>query len=189
MSFIVDRRLNGRHKSTINRQRFLKRYREHIREAVNDAVNQRSIRDMERGERIVMTNGCFDLLHPGHVAYLAEARALGDRLLVAVNDDASVRCLKVPDRPVNPLASRLQLLAALRSVDWVVPFAGDTPAALIEAIGPDVLVKGGDYRLEQIAGHQAVLARGGQVQVMPFLPGHSSSALLARIRGGQVGER
>ncbi len=141
-----------------------------------------------RGERIVMTNGCFDLLHPGHVAYLAEARALGDRLLVAVNDDASVRCLKGPDRPVNPLASRLQLLAALRSVDWVVPFAGDTPAALIEAIGPDVLVKGGDYRLEQIAGHQAVLARGGQVRVMPFLPGHSSSALLARIRSGPGGE-
>ena len=141
-----------------------------------------------RGERIVMTNGCFDLLHPGHVAYLAAARALGDRLLVAVNDDASVRRLKGPSRPINPLADRLQLLAALRSVDWVVPFTEETPAALIEAVGPDVLVKGGDYRPEQIAGHESVLARGGQVRVMPFVPGHSSSEVLARVRGEAPGQ-
>lgn len=136
----------------------------------------------QREQRLVMTNGCFDLLHPGHVAYLAEARALGDRLVVAVNDDASVRRLKGPDRPVNALGDRMAVLAGLASVDWVVPFSEDTPARLIEAVAPDVLVKGGDYRVEQIAGHESVLARGGEVRVLPFVSGHSTTATINRLR-------
>lgn len=133
-----------------------------------------------RGERIVMTNGCFDLLHAGHVAYLREARALGDRLIVAVNDDASVRGLKGETRPVNPLHARMAVLAGLAAVDWVVPFSEDTPARLIAAVLPDVLVKGGDYRPEQIAGAAEVLAGGGEVRVLDFLPGYSSSDMIAR---------
>ncbi len=136
-----------------------------------------------KGARIVMTNGCFDVLHPGHVAYLEEARRLGDHLIVAVNDDASVARLKGAARPVNPLAARMAVLAGLASVDWVVPFTEPTPAALIAEVRPDVLVKGGDYRPEQIAGHDAVLASGGEVRVLGFVPGHSTSALIARIRG------
>jgi len=136
-----------------------------------------------QGARIVMTNGCFDVLHAGHVAYLAEARRLGDRLIVAVNDDASVAHLKGDTRPVNPLAARMAVLAGLAAVDWVVPFAESTPTELIAAVRPDVLVKGGDYRPEQIAGHDVVLAAGGEVRVLGFVPGHSTSALIARIRG------
>lgn len=140
-----------------------------------------------RHEVVVMTNGCFDLLHPGHVAYLEQARALGDRLIVAVNDDASVRRLKGAGRPVNPLAHRMAVLAGLAAVDWVVPFSEDTPARLIEAVSPDVLVKGGDYRVEQIAGHRAVQAAGGEVRVLPFVEGHSTTAIISALRG-EIGE-
>ncbi|MGH8126927.1 MAG: bifunctional D-glycero-beta-D-manno-heptose-7-phosphate kinase/D-glycero-beta-D-manno-heptose 1-phosphate adenylyltransferase HldE [Gammaproteobacteria bacterium] len=133
------------------------------------------------GERIVMTNGCFDLLHAGHVSYLAEARALGDRLIVAVNDDASVRRLKGSSRPVVPLADRMNVLAALADVDWVVAFSEDTPARLIEAVLPDVLVKGGDYAPDAIAGSEAVRRAGGEVCVLPLLEGRSTSALIDRI--------
>ncbi len=134
-----------------------------------------------RGERIVMTNGCFDLLHAGHVRYLAAARALGDRLIVAVNDDDSVRRLKGASRPVVPLADRMAVLAALADVDWVVPFSEDTPARLIEAVLPEVLVKGGDYAPDNIAGGDAVRRAGGEVCVLPLLDGRSTSALIARI--------
>jgi len=133
------------------------------------------------GERIVMTNGCFDLLHPGHVAYLEHAKTLGDRLIVAVNSDESVRRLKGPTRPIVPLADRMAVLAGLASVDWVVPFSDDTPAALIAAILPDVLVKGGDYRPEQIAGFDTVTARGGEVVVLEFVDGKSTSAIVKKI--------
>ena len=136
-----------------------------------------------RGERIVMTNGCFDLLHAGHVRYLAEAAALGDRLIVAVNDDASVRRLKGSERPINPLAARMEVLAALRAVDWVLPFTEDTPRALIAQLLPDVLVKGGDYRPEDIAGGAEVIAAGGEVIVLGFVEGHSTTATVGRIRG------
>ncbi|MCU0935630.1 MAG: bifunctional D-glycero-beta-D-manno-heptose-7-phosphate kinase/D-glycero-beta-D-manno-heptose 1-phosphate adenylyltransferase HldE [Gammaproteobacteria bacterium] len=136
-----------------------------------------------RGERVVMTNGCFDILHAGHVRYLTEARGLGDRLLVAVNDDDSVRRLKGRDRPINPLDRRMAVLAALACVDWVVPFAEDTPERLVCALGPDVLVKGGDYRPEAIAGSECVRARGGQVVVLGYLPGCSTSELIATILG------
>ena len=137
-----------------------------------------------RGERIVMTNGCFDLLHAGHVAYLEEAKSLGDHLVVAVNDDASVRRLKGLARPVNSLADRMAVLAGLAAVDWVVPFADDTPAALIERILPHVLVKGGDWKPEQIAGGGAVLANGGEVRVLPFRAGRSTTRLIDALRRG-----
>nr|WP_297457720.1 bifunctional D-glycero-beta-D-manno-heptose-7-phosphate kinase/D-glycero-beta-D-manno-heptose 1-phosphate adenylyltransferase HldE [uncultured Halomonas sp.] len=134
-----------------------------------------------RGERVVMTNGCFDILHAGHVAYLEQARRLGDRLIVAVNDDASIARLKGPRRPINPLTRRMQVLAGLGAVDWVVPFAEDTPARLIEAVLPDVLVKGGDYRPEEIAGGEAVTANGGEVKVLGFEDGVSTTAMIATI--------
>lgn len=134
-----------------------------------------------RREKIVMTNGCFDVLHAGHVAYLEEAKSLGDRLVVAVNDDASVRRLKGESRPVNALPDRMAVLAGLAAVDWVVPFPEDTPARLIEAVMPDVLVKGGDYRPEEIAGAKEVLANGGEVRVLAFRKGHSSSRIIERL--------
>ncbi|TVP50157.1 MAG: bifunctional D-glycero-beta-D-manno-heptose-7-phosphate kinase/D-glycero-beta-D-manno-heptose 1-phosphate adenylyltransferase HldE [Halomonas sp.] len=134
-----------------------------------------------RGERVVMTNGCFDILHAGHVAYLEQARRLGDRLVVAVNDDASIARLKGPKRPINPLSRRMQVLAGLGAVDWVVPFSHDTPQALIEAVLPDVLVKGGDYRPEDIAGGEAVIANGGEVKVLGFEDGVSTSAMISSI--------
>lgn len=134
-----------------------------------------------RGERVVMTNGCFDILHAGHVAYLEQAKRLGDRLIVAVNDDASIGRLKGPKRPINPLNRRMQVLAGLGAVDWVVPFSDDTPQALIEAVLPDILVKGGDYRPEDIAGGAAVMANGGEVKVLGFEDGVSTSAMISSI--------
>src|SRR5690606_8350426 len=133
----------------------------------------------EKGQRVVMTNGCFDLLHVGHVKYLEAARALGDLLIVAVNDDDSVRRLKGPSRPVNPCVDRMRVLASLRSVDCVVPFVEDTPARLIAAVLPDVLVKGGDYRPEQIAGFDTVTANGGRVVALDFHAGYSTTSMLA----------
>lgn len=135
-----------------------------------------------RGERIVMTNGCFDLLHAGHVQYLEQAARLGDRLLVAINDDDSVRRLKGSDRPVNTLPDRLRVLAGLAAVDWVCPFAEDTPEELIRAVKPDVLVKGGDYREEQVAGAAWVRGHGGAVRILPYVEGSSTSAVIGAIR-------
>jgi D-beta-D-heptose 7-phosphate kinase / D-beta-D-heptose 1-phosphate adenosyltransferase len=137
-----------------------------------------------RDERVVMTNGCFDILHAGHVAYLEEAKTLGDRLIVAVNDDDSVRRLKGAARPVNPLEDRLAVLAGLAAVDWVVPFSEDTPERIIRSVVPDVLVKGGDYRPEQVAGGDCVIRAGGEVRILPFRSGRSTSGMIERIRGG-----
>ncbi|MDI4636431.1 MULTISPECIES: bifunctional D-glycero-beta-D-manno-heptose-7-phosphate kinase/D-glycero-beta-D-manno-heptose 1-phosphate adenylyltransferase HldE [Halomonadaceae] len=134
-----------------------------------------------RGEKVVMTNGCFDILHAGHVAYLEQARLLGDRLIVAVNDDASIARLKGPTRPINPLKRRMQVLAGLGAVDWVVPFSEDTPASLIETVLPDVLVKGGDYQPADIAGGEAVIANGGEVRVLDFEDGVSTTAMISTI--------
>ena len=134
-----------------------------------------------RGEKLVMTNGCFDILHKGHVAYLQEAKSRGDRLLVAVNSDDSVKRLKGADRPINPLEDRMAVLAGLASVDWVVPFGEDTPAELIEKILPDVLVKGGDYTPDAIAGGKAVLQNGGTVEVLRFHEGRSTSTIVDTI--------
>lgn len=137
------------------------------------------------GARIVFTNGVFDLLHRGHVEYLGEARALGDRLVVGVNSDASVRRLKGPARPLVAAADRIAVLAALRAVDLVLPFDEDTPLALIEAVAPDVLVKGGDWPVERIVGREFVEARGGRVLSVPIREGHSTSGLAERIRAGR----
>lgn len=136
----------------------------------------------QRNERIIMTNGCFDVLHAGHVAYLEEAKSLGDRLIVAVNDDDSVRRLKGESRPVNELEDRMLVLGGLAAVDWVVPFTDDTPAKLIAAVLPDVLVKGGDYKPEEIVGAKDVLENGGEVRVLAFRKGHSSSRIIDKLR-------
>jgi D-beta-D-heptose 7-phosphate kinase/D-beta-D-heptose 1-phosphate adenosyltransferase len=133
------------------------------------------------GEKIVMTNGCFDILHAGHVQYLTEAKTLGQRLVVAVNDDDSVRRLKGSSRPIVPLPERMAMLAGLRAVDWVVSFSEDTPARLIEQLQPDILVKGEDYRIDQIAGADHVLSSGGKVQLLSFKPGCSTSNLIKKI--------
>ena len=134
------------------------------------------------GKRVVMTNGCFDLIHPGHIRYLRQAAALGDVLVVAVNDDDSVRRLKGASRPLNTVGDRMAVLAALEAIDFVVPFSEDTPERVIEALAPDVLVKGGDYRVEQIAGHKSVLERGGEVRILDFFAGHSTTGLIERLQ-------
>ncbi len=147
-----------------------------------DALHAMLMESRARRERIIMTNGCFDVLHAGHVSYLEEAKSLGDRLIVAVNDDDSVRRLKGKSRPINTLEDRLLVLAGLAAVDWVVPFSEDTPARLVARILPDVLVKGGDYRPEDIVGAKEVLLNGGEVRVLPFRDGHSSSRIIDRLR-------
>ena len=145
------------------------------------------VRDLHAtGLKVVFTNGCFDLLHPGHVTYLEEARSLGDALLVAVNTDASVRRLgKGELRPVNPEADRARVLAGLSAVDRVVFFGEDTPLELLTELAPDILVKGGDYQEHEVVGRDLILARGGQVRILPFRPGYSTSGLLARLRASQ----
>lgn len=138
-----------------------------------------------QGEKIALTNGCFDILHPGHVHYLQQARELGDRLIVLVNDDASVRRLKGDGRPVNALENRMAMLAALECVDWVASFAGDTPREEICRILPDILVKGGDYTdIAAIAGHECVQAHGGEVKLLNFVEGFSTTDIIASIRNG-----
>ncbi|MFG3600247.1 D-glycero-beta-D-manno-heptose 1-phosphate adenylyltransferase [Micromonospora chersina] len=138
------------------------------------------------GRSIVFTNGCFDVLHPGHVRYLTQARALGDLLVVAVNSDGSVRRLKGPDRPVNPVEDRAALLAALECVDHVVVFEEDSPAKLIEAVRPDVYVKGGDYPPEMVPEAPLVRQLGGQVRTLGYVPDRSTSAIIDRIRSHPV---
>ena len=132
----------------------------------------------QKGKRIVMTNGCFDILHKGHVEYLQQARALGDVLIVAVNSDESVQKLKGPTRPIVPLENRMMVLAALSCVDMVVPFNEETPQRLIAKVLPDILVKGGDYKVEQIAGHQEVLSNGGKVKILNFVDNCSTTGIV-----------
>ena len=150
-------------------------------------VSEKQLMDLvtqarRRGEKLVMTNGCFDILHAGHVHYLEQAAQLGDRLIVAVNGDASVRRLKGPERPVNTLDNRMQVLAALASVDWVVPFYEDTPERLICQITPHVLVKGGDNDPTNIPGNRCVWEAGGDVIVLDYIDGVSTTELVRRIR-------
>jgi rfaE bifunctional protein nucleotidyltransferase chain/domain len=136
-----------------------------------------------KGDRIVFTNGCFDVLHRGHVEYLQEAAAIGDRLIIGVNSDASVRRLgKADDRPFNDQDSRAKVLSALRFVDAVVVFDQDTPLELITAIGPDVLVKGGDWKAEDMIGSDIVIGRGGEVHSLKLVSGFSTTALVEKIR-------
>jgi rfaE bifunctional protein nucleotidyltransferase chain/domain len=135
------------------------------------------------GKRVVFTNGCFDILHPGHADLLARAKALGELLVVGVNSDASVRRLgKAPDRPFNGQAARAFVLAHLESVDYVTVFDEDTPYELIAALKPDILVKGGDWPEERIVGRDLVAARGGKTLSLPLLPGYSTTGLIDRIK-------
>lgn len=133
------------------------------------------------GLEIIFTNGCFDILHAGHIRYLEAAAALGDRLVVAVNDDDSVRRLKGETRPINTLDSRMYLLASLSCVDAVLPFHEDTPLDLIQLLRPDILVKGGDYQPDQIVGAEEVRSWGGSVEVIPFIEGFSTTKLESKI--------
>lgn len=135
------------------------------------------------GETVVFTNGCFDLLHPGHVAVLSQAKAMGDILVVGVNDDASVARLKGPTRPLNPLPFRTAMLRALKPVDDVIPFTEDTPLELIAALQPDILVKGGDYVLATVVGRDIVEARGGRVVIVPLEGGWSTTGLVEKLKG------
>lgn len=162
-------------------------------EAVNQSQNTHGVLSEEeaikqlqdaqqKGESVVMTNGCFDILHAGHVAYLNEAKKLGQRLIVAVNSDDSVKRLKGEGRPINCAQERMAVLAGLAAVDWVVEFDEDTPQRLIEALTPDVLVKGGDYTVDQIAGADHVLSQGGEVKVLQFVEGISTTAIVNQIR-------
>ena len=147
----------------------------------DEIINERE-RLHAAGKTLVFTNGVFDILHVGHVRYLAEARALGDALVVAINSDRSVRELKGDDRPLMTENERAEILAALRAVDYVTVFDDVSPRSLIAKLLPDVLVKGGDYTLDQIHGREEVEAAGGRVVSLPFVEGASTSALLKRIR-------
>lgn len=166
---------------------------------INEALNVRpashhGVKDMlscldkinaakKQGQKIVLTNGCFDLLHLGHITYLQEAKALGDRLVVLVNSDASVKRLKGASRPINGINQRMEMLAALKCVDWVMAFNDDTPQKIIAQILPDILVKGGDYTdISLIAGHHEVLKNGGEVKVLSFVKGHSTSHLINTLK-------
>lgn len=138
------------------------------------------------GEKIIFTNGCFDIIHAGHVGYLADAKQLGDRLVVAINDDDSVRRLKGAGRPINPVERRMAVLAGLEAVDWVVSFSEDTPEPLLESLQPEVLVKGGDYTKDQVVGGSYVESYGGMVRVLEFLDNCSTSAIMEKMK--EVGE-
>ncbi len=165
-----------------------------INQQHSDVITQNGILSLEellkttklarnRGEVIVMTNGCFDILHAGHVHYLNEARKLGDRFIVAVNTDNSVKRLKGPDRPINNTHNRMLVLDALSCVDWVVAFDDDTSSAIIDAIVPDKLVKGGDYIIEEIVGFETVTKAGGEVVVIDLTPGCSTTNIINKARG------
>jgi len=156
------------------------RYRDKIVDRASIVLRAAEAR--RAGKRIVFTNGCFDLLHVGHVRYLAAARNAGDLLVVAVNDDASVRRLKGPERPLVAAAARAEVLAALAAVDYVTIFGEDTPAEVIDALVPDVLVKGADWAPDQVVGREVVEAHGGRVLLIPVVEGFSTTALVDRLR-------
>ncbi|MDQ3684274.1 MAG: D-glycero-beta-D-manno-heptose 1-phosphate adenylyltransferase [Acidobacteriota bacterium] len=143
----------------------------------------------EAGRRLVFTNGCFDVLHVGHVRYLQSARALGESLMVAINSDRSVRALKGKGRPINSEDERAEMLAALGAVDYVTVFDEDSPRALIAELLPDVLAKGGDYSLGEIHGREEVEAAGGRVVALPFIEGVSTTSIIERIRKQVMSDR
>lgn len=146
------------------------------------ALGKRLAKEARRGKRVVFTNGCFDILHPGHALYLEKAAQLGDILVVALNSDESVRRLKGPERPINPLKDRLQVMAALESVDYVTWFGEDDPVSLIRKLKPMVLVKGGDWKPSQILGSEDVLSWGGKVRSLKFIEGRSTTNIIAKAR-------
>ncbi len=146
-----------------------------IEDAAGFAVDLR-----KQGKKIVFTNGCFDLLHPGHLEVLEQSRKLGDSLFVGVNTDDSVVRLKGPSRPIQLLQTRTAILSSLRSVDCVIPFSDDTPLELIKKILPDVLVKGGDYSVEQVVGAEVVISNGGKVEIVKLLDGYSTTSTIEK---------
>lgn len=164
---------------------YLERTGEHYHPSA-DEVFERIEQARRRGDKIVFTNGCFDILHAGHVRYLAQAKTRGDKLVVGLNNDDSITRLKGADRPVNTLEERATVLTALAAVDWVIPFGSvehnDTPANLIQKLKPDVLVKGGDYKIDEIAGADFVLANGGNVEVLEFVNDCSTSNVISKIK-------
>jgi D-beta-D-heptose 7-phosphate kinase/D-beta-D-heptose 1-phosphate adenosyltransferase len=149
------------------------------------ALTRRLASLRRRGKRIVFTNGCFDLIHPGHVRYLRTAKKLGDVLVVGLNSDASVRRLKGPTRPLVAQRDRCEVMAALEMVDYVTVFGEDTPYSLIKRLQPDVLVKGGDWKPAQIVGADIVQARGGRVRSLRFAPGYSTTRLVRRVQASR----
>jgi rfaE bifunctional protein nucleotidyltransferase chain/domain len=149
-----------------------------------DAVSAKAKEWQAKGDKVVFTNGCFDLLHLGHITYLAEAASLGNKLIVAINSDASVKRLKGTNRPINDEHSRGVMLACFFFIDAIVVFDEDTPLEVIESILPDILVKGGDYTIPQIVGAAEVMDNGGEVKVLDFVPGYSSTNIINRIRNG-----
>jgi D-beta-D-heptose 7-phosphate kinase / D-beta-D-heptose 1-phosphate adenosyltransferase len=175
--------------SAVTAEEVMKRLKETVKQETDDPLQ--AIKVAKRaGNTIVMTNGCFDILHLGHVSYLERARALGDKLVIAVNSDASVRRLKGEGRPINRLEDRMALLSALRCVDWVIPFDGsfgddgalhDTPLTLIREVAPDILVKGGDYSVDTIVGASDVLESGGRVEIISLVEGRSTTAIANKL--------
>lgn len=157
---------------------------DHIADASYDNESILNILTSERslGKTLIMTNGCFDILHAGHIDYLEKAKNLGDILVVAVNDDKSIRRIKGKERPINPLRDRIRMLESLSFVDYVLSFSEDTPLNLISSIQPDILVKGGDYRINDIVGKDIVERAGGKVQTLPLLSGYSTSSIIEKIR-------
>ncbi len=147
-----------------------------------DLLREELVKLQAIDKKIVFTNGCFDILHVGHVCYLEEAKNLGDFLIIGVNSDDSVSRLKGPSRPINPLEQRMMVLAALQSVDAVISFSEDTPYNLIEALMPDILVKGGDWKVEDIVGSSLVIGNGGRVLSLPFTEGWSTTSIEQKIK-------
>jgi len=140
----------------------------------------------QKGKKVVFTNGCFDILHAGHVRLFQEAKKWGDVLIVALNDDASVRRIKGPGRPIFPLTERWEILEAIEDIDFLTSFSEDTPQKIISTLLPDVLVKGGDWKPEEIVGKEEIEAAGGKVIAVPYFKGHSSSSIIKKItRGGR----
>lgn len=153
-----------------------------IREKIHTAESLARVLKKRGRKKVVFTNGCFDILHAGHVSYLEQARKLGDILVVALNSDASTKRLKGPKRPINALKDRAKVIAALESVSFVTSFSDDTPLKLIRKFKPDVLVKGGDYEIKKIVGYEDVVASGGVVKTLPFLEGRSTTRILEKAR-------
>lgn len=180
---VVVRKLGTAKVSTAELRRAMQRKQDPWAAILDEETLMQQVTDARlHGERIIMTNGCFDILHSGHVTYLEKAKELGDRLIIAVNDDASVKRLKGNDRPINSTEQRMLVLAALRAVDWVVSFSEDTPERLVAKINPDILVKGGDYQIAEIAGAKHVIDHGGEVVIVPLVEGFSTTSLIKRIK-------
>ena len=157
---------------------------EKIKAKIKDRAGAAQQRDawQQQGQKVVFTNGCFDIIHAGHVGYLTEAKKLGDRLVVAINDDASVSRLKGAGRPINPVDRRKAVLAGLEAVDWVVSFSEDTPEPLLELLRPEILVKGGDYAIEEVVGGEFVQSYGGEVRALEFLDDCSTSEIVEKMK-------